>query len=799
MMTRHRSGIQSTAFILGTFFTIAAVACAGTYSGGSGTAGDPYKISTTADWAELAATPDDWNGSFVLTNDIDFAGVPLVPVAGGIDTDMYSGPAFNGGFDGGGHVLRNAVFEMESLFFVGLFGNIGSGALVENLLIGDIEIRGYKVLGGLCGFNSGTIRNCTVLGSVNGSWAGGLCGKNQGSILDCSVFGQVNCGDYAEGYVGGLVGLNEDGSIGHCFSDASVSVGAAVGAVGGLCGGSVEGLITFCNAAGEVWGNYASDLGGLCGTCRKSDIQDCFATGAVIGANKSDLLGGLCGRNEDGTIFHCYATGSVAAGSYSGYIGGLCGSNNRIISDCYATGDVQTDIIETHAIGGLCGQNIFGGSILRCRAEGDVSGEICGGLVGKNDGTIESCTAFGAVAGADYLGGLCSENSGTISDCTVSGVELKADYVAGGLVAYNSFGILTDCHATAKISCSGEGGGLVGWNYFGTIQSCTAASNIFGLNAYYAGGLVGLNAYGTIVSCSATGTVTGYKYVGGLVGDNQEGTITNSCAIGSGSSVSDWTVIGLNFTGGLVGDSSMGGFISGCFALHAIQSISDGCSDNANPAGGLVGYNWSTISNCYARGKVFGYAGDRTSSVGGLVGISRGSISNCYSSVELTDWEHDCCEPEPCSGVCSCWIVYSAGHPLVGYGDARASFWDSSKSYGASGGEVGPGTDITPAQFKTKSIFTDAGWDFVGETANGTADVWRMCGDGAGYPRLAWEFSQGGDMDCPDGVGLEDFLYFARHWLAETPETVGAADADGSGKVDLGDFAILATHWLEGQ
>jgi hypothetical protein len=40
---------------------------------------------------------------------------------------------------------------------------------------------------------------------------------------------------------------------------------------------------------------------------------------------------------------------------------------------------------------------------------------------------------------------------------------------------------------------------------------------------------------------------------------------------------------------------------------------------------------------------------------------------------------------------------------------------------------------------KTLSTFTSAGWDFVGETANGTNDYWRMCVDGVDYPRLAWE------------------------------------------------------------
>jgi hypothetical protein len=71
-----------------------------------------------------------------------------------------------------------------------------------------------------------------------------------------------------------------------------------------------------------------------------------------------------------------------------------------------------------------------------------------------------------------------------------------------------------------------------------------------------------------------------------------------------------------------------------------------------------------------------------------------------------------------------------------------------------------------------------------------------MCGDGISYPRLSWEFSQGGDMDCPDGVGMEDLLYLAGRWMATTSTGACAADGDGDGKVNLNDFEILSAEWM---
>jgi hypothetical protein len=43
---------------------------------------------------------------------------------------------------------------------------------------------------------------------------------------------------------------------------------------------------------------------------------------------------------------------------------------------------------------------------------------------------------------------------------------------------------------------------------------------------------------------------------------------------------------------------------------------------------------------------------------------------------------------------------------------------------------------------------------------------------------------------------MEDLVYLAGRWMASTPVTVGAADADGSGKVDLDDFGVLAANWM---
>ncbi|MFB0525601.1 MAG: hypothetical protein ACETVZ_08655 [Phycisphaerae bacterium] len=56
--------------------------------------------------------------------------------------------------------------------------------------------------------------------------------------------------------------------------------------------------------------------------------------------------------------------------------------------------------------------------------------------------------------------------------------------------------------------------------------------------------------------------------------------------------------------------------------------------------------------------------------------------------------------------------------------------------------QYGRGIGLTPAKMQTASIFLDAGWDFVGETANGTEDIWWI-DEGRDYPKQQWELQVG--------------------------------------------------------
>jgi hypothetical protein len=110
------------------------------YSGGSGTADDPYQIATATDLIALGETPDDYDKHFILTADIDLD--PNLPGGRVFDKAVIApediaqpwyhsiGSPFTGVFDGNGYRVLNLAIRGAS--YIGLMGELGSGGQVRN-------------------------------------------------------------------------------------------------------------------------------------------------------------------------------------------------------------------------------------------------------------------------------------------------------------------------------------------------------------------------------------------------------------------------------------------------------------------------------------------------------------------------------------------------------------------------------------------------------------------------------------------------------------------------------------------
>ena len=126
------------------------------------------------------------------------------------------------------------------------------------------------------------------------------------------------------------------------------------------------------------------------------------------------------------------------------------------------------------------------------------------GTVG-NSGTVRNLGFAGSVSGTGDVGGLVGKNEGTIEKSFVAGsgsIRTTGLYV-GGLVGHNSGGTIIDSYARVAVTSSMSSGG-------------------------YPGGLVGLNLSGGMVTDSfATGSLTGVT-PGGLVGRQASSTAIDS-------------------------------------------------------------------------------------------------------------------------------------------------------------------------------------------------------------------------------------------------------------------------------
>jgi hypothetical protein len=114
---------------------------------GNGTAENPYRISSVEQMARVGMSTRLWDKHFILTSDLDFFGV--TPPSLGINEYM----AFNGIFNGQGHVIRHLRIERYGSRTVALFGHVGPTGQIRNLGIPGARVDGYDYVAPLAGWD----------------------------------------------------------------------------------------------------------------------------------------------------------------------------------------------------------------------------------------------------------------------------------------------------------------------------------------------------------------------------------------------------------------------------------------------------------------------------------------------------------------------------------------------------------------------------------------------------------------------------------------------------------------------
>lgn len=601
--------------------------------------------------AENLKGRDALSYNYILKNDIDASG--LVDAKGNSTYNTIGGgtKAFTGTFDGDGHTIVGLQAKG------GIFGKLGSGAVVKNINIASSVFTGINTSDGV--------------GAVAAE-------NNGGSISGISGYGNTIKG--SGGSIGGLVGKNY-GGISNSNDQSTVIAGA----------GTVAGGIAGVNGTNA----------GIGGTIDNVQSNSAVTTGGLAKNQYAYNLGGIVGKNE--LSLNKYNINNVSAHGVTGKTGntktsgGIVGTNEGIISNAYN----ESIIHGSENIGGVAGKNVTQASNSNMAELNDVANAVeiigdagsqnVGGLVGmqehattnqgRNTGAITGCTNVGGMVGyntADsYLNNLENSPQATITGITnvggIAGVnegEISADNQlnlvnsgkiygwknVGGIAGKNS-GKIDNVNSninlyvideatrnalkgTAGIDANAQFfGGVTGENV-GIITNATNRARVDAAQASYVGGIVGRNTsegnkVGQLLGMgnSNEGFVIGKNYVGGVIGKNEvaiTGTAEQSVGI-----VNSGTVIALaGGAGGIIGENSADithVIMKNEGEVHGNASIEGSTEENGT--GGIIGVNGykadgagANISNSSMMNRVNGNVSG-VANVGGIIGINHGIIT----------------------------------------------------------------------------------------------------------------------------------------------------------------------------
>lgn len=229
---------------------------------GSGTAPDPYQISSKEDLETMRdlvnntmTNPVYGNACYIQTADIDLENESWFPIGPGYDGEdglgdyNYLTRMFYGVYDGNRHTIYNLNVD-KTYKSAGLFGVVrGEYAGVINVAVtGNINSGGTSNVcaGGIAGavHYGADIRECAFIGSVTGNQnAGGIAGNVYagGTILNCYHTGNVKAASYAGGITGrinfGQFNSNGDSTIiENCYhANGAVTAAEYSGGIAGIC------------------------------------------------------------------------------------------------------------------------------------------------------------------------------------------------------------------------------------------------------------------------------------------------------------------------------------------------------------------------------------------------------------------------------------------------------------------------------------------------------------------------------------------------------------------------------------
>ena len=294
--------------------------------GGKGTVEDPYLISTTGDFQQLALEPDK-NYKMVADIDMSKAAQWWTPVKN-----------FTGSLDGDGHTIYNlGVKTTED--HTGLFGTLDLNGIAKNLIFVNpiVEVTNTNQFAGvLAGETNYTYDGKGKATNVDSIFvygakiagedqmfiaAGGLVGSAnlKTKINNCSFQGEITLPNSEN--VGGIVGQTRSGSsVNACYANVNATAKTVLGGIVGIAGTPHDYCkFTNCEVRGQLTAENA--VGGFVGDNYFNEISNVVSHADIVATKKSAWngydAGGIIGvmesarKDDSGFAKNCVFDGSV--------------------------------------------------------------------------------------------------------------------------------------------------------------------------------------------------------------------------------------------------------------------------------------------------------------------------------------------------------------------------------------------------------------------------------------------------------------------------------------------------------
>ena len=238
------------------------------------------------------------------------------------------------------------------------------------------------------------------------------------------------------------------------------------------------------------------------------------------------------------------------------------------------------------------------------------------------------------------IGLFASISGGSIQNL---GVEMTHTGIFGGLEhigglagSVTNDGEITNCYTIGPVSGNKFVGGLVGWVKGGSITSCYSICYVSGHQ--FVGGLAGWVGHSSINNCFTDGTVDATELIaGGMAGSVYEGGNIANC-------YTTVAVSSCGTAGGLAG--WVYGDISNCYAKGAVTGIDDAVGGVAGRVESLIIIDdqgkrkiYGSVTNCVALNPVIENTYSQYAGVGRITGYCLGKLSNnwAYSDMTVTE------------------------------------------------------------------------------------------------------------------------------------------------------------------